>query len=214
MDQKSIEKWVGEHFPLLTDPALLREIGQVGKIMNFKGGDVIMDYGSYIRLVPLVVKGAIKVLREDDEGNELFLYYLQEGDTCPASFTCCLSSKRSFIKTIAEEDTMVLALPVKEVDEWISKFRNWKDFIMMAYDHRIMELVQTIDSIAFMRMDERLAKYLEEKAAATGMKVITSTHQEIAWDLNASREAISRLLKQLEKRGVIQLGRNRITLLD
>ena len=213
MDQKSIEKWVRDHFPQLTDPALIEAIGKVGKIMSFRAGDIIMDYGSYIKLVPLVIKGAIKVLREDDEGNELFLYYLQEGDTCPASFTCCLSSKRSFIKTIAEEDTTVLALPVREVDDWISQYRNWKDFIMMAYDHRIMELVQTIDSIAFMRMDERLLKYLEEKAEARGSREINTTHQEIAWDLNASREAISRLLKQLEKREVIQLGRNRITLL-
>ncbi|MCB0706760.1 MAG: Crp/Fnr family transcriptional regulator [Saprospiraceae bacterium] len=213
MDKESIESWVQEHFSQITDPALIKEIAEYGLIKTFKGGEIIMDYGSYIRMVPLVIKGAIKVLREDDQGRELFLYYLQEGDTCPASFTCCLTSKRSFIKTVAEEDTTVLTLPVKQVDDWISKYRNWKDFIMMAYDFRIMELVQTIDSIAFMRMDERLLKYLEDKVEATGVRTIQSTHQEIAWDLNASREAVSRLLKKLEDQGTIKLGRNRIELL-
>ncbi|MBR9921374.1 MAG: Crp/Fnr family transcriptional regulator [Bacteroidetes bacterium] len=214
MDQSTIDSWVKEHFPQITDKALLREFSEYGKIRYFKAGELILDYGDYIRLAPLVMQGAIKVLRKDSTGREIFLYYLKEGDTCPASFICCLSAKKSIIRTIAEEDTMILALPVRQVDEWISKYRNWKEFVMMAYDHRIMELLQTIDSIAFLRMDERLLNYLEEKSKVSGSAVLECTHQDIARDLNASRESVSRLLKQLERTGIIKLGRNQIELIN
>ncbi len=182
--------------------------------MTFKEGEIIMDYGSFIKMAPLVIEGTVKVMRENRYGDEIFLYYLSAGDTCASSFSCCLAQKRSFIKTIAEEDCKVIAIPVQYVDEWISKYRNWKEFVMQAYDRRIMELIDTIDSIAFMKMDERLMKYLEDRAFVTGSQTIHLTHQEIATDLNASREAVSRLLKKLERQGVIKLGRNRIELLE
>ncbi len=182
--------------------------------MTFREGEIIMDYGAYIKMAPLVIEGTIKVMRENRHGDEIFLYYLTAGDTCASSFSCCLTQKRSFIKTIAEEDATVIAIPVQYVDEWITRFRNWKDFVMQAYDRRIMELIDTIDSIAFMKMDERLMKYLEDRAFVTGNNTIQLTHQEIATDLNASREAVSRLLKKLERQGVIRLGRNRIELLE
>lgn len=205
---------VRENFPLLTDPALIEEIARVGRLMTFREGEIIMDYGAYIKMAPLVIEGTIKVVRENRHGNEIFLYYLAAGDTCASSFSCCLTQKRSFIKTIAEEDTTVIAIPVQYVDEWMTKYRNWKDFVMQAYDRRIMELIDTIDSIAFMKMDQRLMKYLEDRAFVTGSNTIPLTHQEIANDLNASREAVSRLLKKLEQQGVIRLGRNRIELLE
>lgn len=200
-------------FPQLVEPSLIQEIAMEGRILQFPAGEVIMDYGSYIRSLPLVVEGTIKVMREDEEdGRELFLYYLGPGQTCAASFSCCLMQKRSIIRTIAEENTKVLALPIHAADRWMSAYQSWRNMVMKTYDERMLELVRTIDTVAFKRMDERLLQYLEGRAEATGSRTISATHQEIANDLNASREAVSRLLKQLERDGLIQLHRNKIEL--
>lgn len=201
------------HFPNLNDVNLVNAIANVAKEYKFTSGEVIMDFGAYIQMIPLVLSGTIKVIRQDEDGNELFLYYLNGGQTCAASFTCCMQAKQSYMKTIAEEDTHILGLPIKEVDDWVSEFRVWKKFIMQAYDARILDLARTVDSIAFLKMDERLLQYLQAKSSAINSKSISVTHQQIANDLNASREAISRLLKQLEKKEIIKLGRNKLEIL-
>ncbi len=211
---QEIFELVHQNFPGLAELALQKEIANVGVLKHFREGEVIMNYGSYVRLVPLLVKGTIKVVREDEEdGRELLLYYLYAGETCSMSFSCCMMDKVSDIRTTAEDDSTVIAIPVKYVDEWMSKFPSWKNFVMRSYDSRMKEMIKTIDSIAFKKMDERLLEYLKERATAHNSKVIHSTHQEIAADLNASREAVSRLLKQLEKNGVVTLERNKINLL-
>ncbi|MCO6493194.1 MAG: Crp/Fnr family transcriptional regulator [Phaeodactylibacter sp.] len=204
---------VRKHYPQIAERPLQEEIAQVGKVMHFKAGEMIMDFGSYVKIVPLIIEGSIKVSREDEEGNELFLYYLQPGETCSMSFTCCMMNKKSEIRTVAEEDTTIIGIPTRYMDEWMSRYPSWKNFVMLSYDNRMLELIRTIDSIAFKKMDERLLDYLEKKAEANNSRTINATHQEIAYDLNASREAVSRLLKQLEKEGAVELGRNRIELL-
>ncbi len=212
LDEQILEL-VRKHFPNIAEKALQEEIATVGKLTEFSAGTVIMDVGQYVKLVPLVIEGAIKVSREDEDGHELFLYYLQGGQTCSMSFTCCMMNKKSEIRTIAEENTKMIGIPIRYVDEWMTKYQSWKNFVMQTYDYRMMELVRTIDSIAFHHMDERLLAYLDKKAKATHSKVINATHQEIAYDLNASREAVSRLLKQLENDGQVKLGRNKIELI-
>lgn len=205
---------VREQFPMITESVLQEEIAKVAQVRTFKAGEVIMDFGNYIRMVPMVVKGSIKVVREDDTSErEIFLYFLGAGDTCSMSFSCCMMNKRSDIRTTAEDDAVVIGIPIKYVDEWMMKYPSWKNFIMSSYDSRMQELVRTIDSIAFSNMDERLLAYLNKKSEAQNSKLIQTTHQNIAHDLNASREAISRLLKALEQKGKIQLGRNKIQLL-
>lgn len=211
LDEQILEL-VRKHFPNIAEKALQEEIATVGKLTEFSAGTVIMDVGQYVKLVPLVIEGAIKVSREDEDGHELFLYYLQGGQTCSMSFTCCMMNKKSEIRTIAEENTKMIGIPIRYVDEWMTKYQSWKNFVMQTYDFRMMELVRTIDSIAFHHMDERLLAYLDKKAKATHSKIINATHQEIAYDLNASREAVSRLLKQLENDGRVKLGRNKIEL--
>lgn len=211
LDEQILEL-VRKHFPNIAEKALQEEIATVGKLTEFSAGTVIMDVGQYVKMVPLVIEGAIKVSREDEDGHELFLYYLQGGQTCSMSFTCCMMNKKSEIRTIAEENTKMIGIPIRYVDEWMTKYQSWKNFVMQTYDFRMMELVRTIDSIAFHHMDERLLAYLDKKAKATHSKVINATHQEIAYDLNASREAVSRLLKQLENDGRVKLGRNKIEL--
>jgi len=200
-------------FPQLAEPGLVKEIAEQGQLMKFSAGEIIQDTGSYIRLVPLVIEGSIKVSREEDDGREIFLYYLNGGDTCSMSFSCCMMMKKSNLRTLAEENTTIIGIPIRYVDEWMNKYVSWKNFVMRSYDDRLNELINTIDSIAFRKMDERLLEYLEKKMETTGLKVIKATHQEIAYDLNASREAVSRLLKQMEREGMVKLGRNQIQLL-
>jgi len=203
-----------KQFPQLAERGLQDEIAEVGKIMHFKAGEIIMDYGSYVRMVPLILKGTIKVTREDDDdGREILLYFLSAGDTCSMSFSCCMMHKQSAIRTEAVEETTIIGIPIKQVDLWMNKYQSWKNFVMLSYDQRLLELVKVIDSIAFGNMDKRLQEYLQARKISTGSALIQATHQEIANDLNASREAISRMLKKLENMGKLELGRNQILLL-
>ncbi|MEZ4953700.1 MAG: Crp/Fnr family transcriptional regulator [Saprospiraceae bacterium] len=204
-----------KNFPQIAERALQEEIAEVGKLFHFRSGEVIMNFGSYVKMVPLVVSGSIKVTREDDEeGRELFLYFLGAGETCAMSFTCCMMHKKSDIRTEAMEDTTIIGIPIRYVDAWMGKYQSWKNFVMTTYDSKMKEMVRTIDNIAFRALDERLLKYLEARKESTGSAIISATHQEIADDLNVSREAISRLLKKLENMGDVELGRNQIKIVD
>ena len=205
---------IRKNFPALSDPNLLAQISEAGRLLSFAAGEVIMNYGSYIKMVPLVIEGSIKVMREGDDGEELLLYYLNAGEVCSMSFACCMSEKKSGIKTIAEDHTTLIGIPIQYVDQWMHEFPAWRNFVMLSYDNRIKEMVKTIDSIAFNKMDQRLLDYLRKKAKANNSQVISVTHQEIAYDMNASRETVSRLLKQLEASGSLVLGRNKIELID
>ena len=199
---------------MLAELALQEAIAQVGEEHEFEPGEVIMDYGVYIRFVPLVIDGSIKVLRQSAEsGNELFLYYLNAGETCAMAFTCCMMHKKSEIRTIAEDKTTIISIPLKSMEDWMSRYPSWKNFIMISYNNRFQELFNALDNIAFLRMDERLLKYLANKSRTLSSKELGITHQEIARELNASREAVSRLLKKLERANLLSLGRNKITLL-
>lgn len=201
------------HFPQITEPALQEEIAQSSHIVHCSTGEMLIDYGSYVRVVPLVTRGSLKVMREDEEGNELFLYYLKPSEVCSMSFTCCMMNKRSVIRAVAEDETTLIAVPIQQVANWTSKYQSWRNFVMLAYDQRMYELVKVIDNIAFSKMDERLIDYLKKRSSAIQSSTITATHQEIAHDLNASREAISRLLKKLERMNHVRLGRNEVEIL-
>jgi len=204
---------IRKKFPMLAELALQEAIAQVGEEHDFEPGETILDYGDYIRFVPLVLDGTIKVLRQSSEsGHELFLYYLNAGETCAMAFTCCMMHKKSEIKTVAEDKTAIISIPLKSMEDWMTRYPSWKNFIMISYNNRFQELFNALDSIAFLRMDERLLKYLANKSRTLGNKEIGTTHQEIAKELNASREAVSRLLKKLERANLLQLGRNKITL--
>lgn len=194
-------------FPDITDVNLFKEIEKNSKLQSFDDGDIIMDSGMPIKFIPLLLQGNIKILREDELGNELLMYYLQPGDTCTMSLTCCMANRKSEIRAIAEGRVTMLAVPVNFMDDWMIKYTDWKNFVMNTYRKRFEELLNTVDQIAFKKMDERLENYLKEKSIVNNSKEIKITHQEIANDLNSSREVISRLLKQLEKQGKVKLNR-------
>lgn len=209
-----IQKILHQKFPQLAEKGLQEEIAQVGVLMEFQPEEIIMDYGSYVKMVPLIVEGSIKVTREDEEeGKEILLYFLNEGDTCSMSFTCCMMNKKSAIRTEALEPTTIIGIPLKYVDGWMSKYQSWKNFIMLTYDQKMFELVKVIDKIAFQALDQRMEAYLNSLAKTVNSPSINITHQQIAQDLNVSREAVSRLLKKMEMLKMVKLGRNQVTLL-
>ena len=164
--------------------------------------------------MPLLVSGAIKILREDEDGDELILYFIEQGDTCAMTLSCCLGNSKSEIRAIAETDTKLIMIPVAKMEEWLGKYKTWQKFVLQSYHNRMSELLEAIDTIAFLKMDERLFKYLKDKAMVNHNELIHVTHQQIARDLHTSRVVISRLLKTLEIDGKIELHRNNIKVLD
>jgi CRP/FNR family transcriptional regulator, anaerobic regulatory protein len=203
-----------ENYDYLFEKELLEEITSVGSLRNVHQGDVLMDIGDSITHMPLLLKGAIKILREDEKGDELLLYFLERGDSCAMSFSCCMGKRKSDIRAIAETDVQLIMIPMEKMQEWMGKYQSWRAYILDSYHTRMMELLETVDTLAFMKMDERLLKHLQDKAKVNHDDMIQSTHQEIAYDLNTSRVVISRLLKKLEKEGKIEMHRNQLKVLE
>ena len=195
------------------EPTLLQEIEQYGTYHSFKDGDLIMDYGKYIRMMPIVLKGTVKVYRLDDNGNEILLYYLSSSESCSMAYSCCVEAKKSEVKAIAEDDVELIAIPHDKLDEWLCVYPSWKNYIMRSFNERFIELLKSIESIAFHKLDERLIAYLKEKQRLSGSSVIKTSHYLIADELSTSRVVVSRLLKQLENEKKIIMYRNEIKLL-
>lgn len=195
------------------EPALLQEIQQFGIIQYFKEGDLIIDYGKYIRMMPVILNGTIKVYRLDDEGNEILLYYLSSSESCSMAYSCCIEAKKSEVKAIAEDDVELIAIPHIKLEEWLCKYASWKNYIMRSFNERFIELLKSIESIAFHKLDERLIEYLKDKQRISGSSIVKASHSLIADELATSRVVISRLLKQLENSKQIILYRNEIKLL-
>jgi CRP/FNR family transcriptional regulator len=195
------------------EPKLLLEMQEFGTLQNFKEGDLIMDYGKYIRMMPLILKGTVKVFRLDENGNEILLYYLSSNESCSMAYSCCVEMKKSEVKAIADDDVELVAIPHSKLDEWLCRYPTWKNYIMRSFNDRFIELLKSIESIAFHKLDERIVAYLKEKQRLTGSSVIKASHYLIAEELFTSRVVISRLLKQLENSKKIILYRNEIKLL-
>lgn len=181
--------------------------------MEVSAGQTMLNIGQTIRAVPILISGTLKVSRINDEGQELLLYYVREGESCAMTFTCCLMAQTSVIKGVAEEDSVLLCVPVSLMDEWMIKYPSWKKYLMTTIYNRFTELVKSIDDIAFKKLDDRLVIYLKEKSKATGSSLINLSHQQIADELGTNRVVVSRLLKQLEVDKKLLLYRNQIKLL-
>ena len=194
----------------LFEDELIGEIYSVGKLQMVKQGNFIMDIGDEITFMPLILNGAIKIMSEDDHGDDLLLYFIEKGDTCAMTLSCCVKQGKSNIRAVAESDVEMLMIPVDKMEAWMGKYRSWRAFILDSYHNRMQELLETIDTLAFMNMDERLLKYLRDKAMVNHDDVIHATHQEIAADLHTSRVVVSRLLKKMEREGKIELQRSQI----
>ena len=200
-----------QHFPQF-EPGLIDLIEKEAVQKKFNAGDIIMRTGQYIKSTALVLEGQIKIYRENQDGGEFLMYYLGPGQACAVSMICALQSTTSEIMAVAEEDTEVLMIPVQLMDDLMNTYKSWYQFVIQTYRSRFDELLSVVDNIAFRNMDERLEFYLKRHAGTTGKKTIEISHQEIANDLNSSREVISRLLKKMEQRNLVKLHRNMIEL--
>lgn len=204
-----VEEIVRKRFPFF-ESGLRSAISENGIFREFGQDQELIREDQYIRSFPIVISGLIKVCRTDDAGNELLLYYLRPGEVCTVSLICCMDRTRSRVKAITETETAVILIPVELLDSWIGEFQTWKEYVMRSMQMRFDELLNTIDGIAFMKMDERLEKFFLDRYQSSGSTVFEGSHQEVALAMNSSREVISRLLKQMEKRGMITLSRGRI----
>ncbi len=197
---------------IFSDPELNSEIEKNAKRKVIPKGTVLIKPGDEIIFIPIVVKGSIRIIRQDMDGQEVFLYHLYPGQTCAMSLTCCQSGKKSMIRAVAEDDAEIIQIPIRLTEDWY-KYPEWKAYISNNYNNRFAELMQVIDLIAFSNMDKQLLHYLEERSKALNTRVLEITHQEIADELHAHREAISRLLRTMEQKKMVRLGRNNIEVL-
>jgi CRP/FNR family transcriptional regulator len=197
---------------IFTDSRLLDEIDRFAKTKSIKRDVVLMTPGDELFFVPIVQKGVLRIVRQNEDGAEIFLYHLYPGQTCAMAINCCQAHKKSIIKAIAEEDTEILQIPVNLVDDWF-RYTEWKVFVNSTYSSRFAELIEVIDLIAFSNMDKQVLHYLQERARALNTNAIFITHQQIADELHTHREAISRLLRAMEQKNILKLGRNVIEML-
>jgi CRP/FNR family transcriptional regulator len=202
-----------EHYPFL-EKALLDEIVQTGEQRRFAAHELLMRKGQYIRSTMLILSGLLKIYREDEEGNEFFIYYLRPGEACALSMVCAARQEASPVLVKTDMETEVVMIPVEVMAEWMSKYKSWYRFVIETYRDRFDELLQTIDSVAFRSMDERLISYLHKAKEVQGKNLIEISHQQIAQELNSSREVISRLLKKMEQRGLVRLHRNAVEVIQ
>jgi CRP/FNR family transcriptional regulator len=203
-----------QSYGYIFEDKLIDEIAEVSTIRDFKAGDILIDFGDYIKKMPLLLNGAIKISREDFDEGELLLYFIEKGETCAMTLACCIGETKSEIRAVAETKGQVIMIPVTKMEEWLGKYKSWRNFVFTSYNNRLKEMLAAIDNLAFMNMNERLLKYLHEKSKINNTRHIQNTHQEIAYDLNTSRVVISRLLKVLENQGVIRLHRATIEILN
>ncbi len=196
-------------YPLF-EPQLAEAIETTGEHKIIPAHEVLMRKGQYIRSTMLVVSGLIKVFREDEEGNEFLMYYLKPGEACALSMVCAAKHEASPISAVTVTETEIIQIPIETMSEWMGKYKSWYQFVIETYRSRFDELLLTLDNVAFRSMDERLEFYLKRAQEATASHTIEVSHQQIADELNSSREVISRLLKKMEQRGKVRLHRNAI----
>ena len=193
-------------------PEIRDKLAAYGFAKSFTDGDVILNENAYINAIPIVTKGSIRVLRTDEDGREILLYYIKAGESCIMSFLGGMHHDTSKVKAIAEEETEILFIPIDKVSLLIKQFPEWLDYIFRLYHKRFEELLEVVNAVAFKKMDERLLNFIKKKSEITNSHTLYVTHEQLANELGTARVVVSRLLKQMEESSLVQLGRNKITL--
>ncbi len=196
-----------------SSPEIRAKLTSYGSSKTFNEGDVILNEDSYIKAIPIVIKGSIRVMRMDEEGGEILLYYIKAGESCIMSFLGGMHHETSKVKAIAEEETQILFIPIDKVSSLIKEYPEWLDYIFRLYHKRFEELLEVVNAIAFKKMDERLLNSLKKKSEINKTNTLQVTHEQLANELGTARVVVSRLLKQMEDEGLVKLGRNRIILM-
>ena len=196
-----------------SSPLIRQKLSEIGFTKTFSEGEIILNDNSYIKAIPIVTTGSIRVMRTDEDGREILLYYIKAGESCIMSFLGGLHQDTSKIKAVAEEETEVLFIPIDKISFLIKEFPEWLDYIFRLYHKRFEELLEVVNAVAFKKMDERLINFIKKKCEMTQKKTLFITHEQIANELGTARVVVSRLLKQMEENGYVKLGRNKITLM-
>lgn len=204
-----ISSILAKRFPFFCSELLL-EIEENGVVQEIGMNEEILREGQFIKSFPIVLEGSLRVVRREEGGRELLLYFLNPGEVCSMALTCCMGQQQSNISAIAEQQSLLIRIPVDCLDKWMVHYSEWKSYMMYSYRKRFDELLETIDAIAFMDLDKRLMRFFKDRFKATGEKIFLGKHQDIAYQLNSSREVISRLLKKMEQEGLVKLSRNKI----
>ena len=205
---------LSDYYTNVFEEELIDEIIRVGYFDKIKEGELLIDIGQDMTHIPLILDGVVKISRQEKKGEEIALYFLERGDTCAISFVNCINRKQSIFRGVVEKDIEAIFLPVQYIDDWLAQYKSWRHFIIDSYHFRLIEMVESIDSLAFMKMSERLLKYLTDKVKIANDVDLEITHQEIANDLNSSRVVITRIIKQLHDEGKIFSTRNKIKVLE
>ena len=199
-------------FGNIFEEALIQEITRVGTLKEIPENFMMIDIGERIKGVPLMISGAIKISRENEKGEELLLYYIEEGNSCTLTFASEMGTTKSKIRAISELPSKLIMIPINQMKNWEGKYPSWRKFLFRSYQIRMDEMVETLDSIAFDGLEKRLLDYITEKKRVNGKNELQITHQNIAQELHSSRVVISRLLKKLEQTGKIEIKRNKIVI--
>lgn len=195
-----------------SSPEMRKRLSAYGIIKHFKQDDIILSESSHIKAIPIVVQGSLRVMRTDEDGREILLYYIKAGESCIMSFLGGIHHETSKVKAVAEEDVEVLLLPIDKIGLLLKDFPEWLDYIFRLYHKRFEELLEVVNAVAFKKVDERLLDFLHKKSEVVKSKILSITHEQLANELGTARVVVSRLLKQLEINGTLKLERNKITL--
>jgi CRP/FNR family transcriptional regulator len=204
-----LPKTLKRYFPDL-EGELLEAMAEAGQILELHEGQSVMQAGQQFRYMIFVLEGNIKIVREDEEGAEFFMYSLTSGDSCALSLSCSNKLESSAVKGVTLEDGIALLIPIEFMERWLPKYKSWARFVVSTLRERIEELLVTFDQVAFRNLDERLEFYLKRLQRDSQTNTLSVSHQQIAADLNTSREVVSRLLKKMEQRGKIAMHRNAV----
>lgn len=197
-----------------TSPELVEKLQQYSIKKTYEAGDIILNENAHIRSIPIVTKGTLKVIRTEEDGREILLYYIKTGESCIMSFLGGLHNETSKVKAEVEDDAEILFLPLEKVSLFIKEYPQWLDYIFRLYHKRFEELLEIVNAIAFKKVDERMLDLLHKKVELTGNHTLNITHEQLANELGTARVVVSRLLKQLEEIGKVKLGRNKIVLVE
>jgi len=213
MKKEDLPGLLFRHFPLLNNPELVETIAGRAVSLTLPAGNILLNPGDPIKLIPLVVRGSVKVARADAAGHEVLLYYIQPGESCAMTLSSCLKREKSKVKATVQQSAEIIGIPAEVAYLLGRKYPGWYDFVLDSYAQRFQELLRMVDAISFSSLDQRLLHYLQEQQILLNSTVLHRSHQEIADDLGSARAVISRLLKQMERKGMVELLRGRIKIL-
>jgi CRP/FNR family transcriptional regulator len=196
----------------ISSKELTKKLSNFGSVKTFAEGEIILNENAYVKAIPIVTNGSMRVMRTDDEGREILLYYIKAGESCIMSFLGGLHQDTSKVKAIAEEETEILFIPIDKVSLLIREFPEWLDYIFRLYHKRFEELLEVVNAIAFKKLDERLLNFIKKKCELTKSQTLYVTHEQLANELGSARVVVSRLLKQMEDEGLVKLGRHKVSL--